>query len=72
VSQRWRVIIVGGGFGGLRAAQALKSELAVAGLLTSWKNMQGKSREGNSSDLLLGSFLFAGKPLTCLRGSYHS
>src|SRR6267142_752195 len=25
VSQRWRVIIVGGGFGGLRAAQALKS-----------------------------------------------
>jgi NADH dehydrogenase FAD-containing subunit len=24
-SQRWRVIIVGGGFGGLRAAQALKS-----------------------------------------------
>src|SRR6266704_4108113 len=26
VSQRWRVIIVGGGFGGLRAAQALKSD----------------------------------------------
>jgi NADH:ubiquinone reductase (H+-translocating) len=25
VSERWRVIIVGGGFGGLRAAQALKS-----------------------------------------------
>ena len=25
VSKRWRVIIVGGGFGGLRAAQALKS-----------------------------------------------
>src|SRR5215475_7002624 len=25
VSRRWRVIIVGGGFGGLRAAQALKS-----------------------------------------------
>ena len=25
VSKRWRIIIVGGGFGGLRAAQALKS-----------------------------------------------
>src|SRR5215831_16116772 len=25
VSKRWRVVIVGGGFGGLRAAQALKS-----------------------------------------------
>jgi NADH:quinone reductase (non-electrogenic) len=27
VSKPWRVVIVGGGFGGLRAAQALKSEL---------------------------------------------
>src|SRR6201984_1354324 len=27
VSKAWRVIIVGGGFGGLRAAQALKSDL---------------------------------------------
>ena len=26
MSKLWRVIIVGGGFGGLRAAQALKSE----------------------------------------------
>jgi NADH dehydrogenase FAD-containing subunit len=26
VSHRWRVIIVGGEFGGLRAAQALKAE----------------------------------------------
>src|SRR5271167_4732897 len=26
VNRPWRVIIVGGGFGGLRAAQALKSE----------------------------------------------
>ena len=26
VSKAWRVIIVGGGFGGLRAAQALKSD----------------------------------------------
>ena len=25
MGKRWRVIIVGGGFGGLRAAQALKS-----------------------------------------------
>ena len=27
VNSPWRVIIVGGGFGGLRAAQALKSDL---------------------------------------------
>jgi NADH dehydrogenase len=27
VNKQWRVIIVGGGFGGLRAAQALKSKL---------------------------------------------
>ena len=27
VNRPWRVIIVGGGFGGLRAAQALKSDL---------------------------------------------
>ena len=33
MSQRWRVIIVGGGFGGLRAAQALKSGLVDVTLI---------------------------------------
>jgi len=33
VSKPWRVIIVGGGFGGLRAAQALKSELVDVTLI---------------------------------------
>jgi NADH:ubiquinone reductase (H+-translocating) len=33
VSKPWRVIIIGGGFGGLRAAQALKSELVDVTLI---------------------------------------
>jgi NADH dehydrogenase len=33
MSEPWRVIIVGGGFGGLRAAQALKSELVDVTLI---------------------------------------
>jgi len=33
VSKPWRVIIVGGGFGGLCAAQALKSELVDVTLI---------------------------------------
>ena len=33
MSKPWRVIIVGGGFGGLRAAQALKSELVEVTLI---------------------------------------
>ena len=33
VSKAWRVIIVGGGFGGLRAAQALKSDLVDVTLI---------------------------------------
>src|SRR5579862_9755932 len=33
MSSPWRVVIVGGGFGGLRAAQALKSELVDVTLI---------------------------------------
>jgi NADH dehydrogenase len=33
VSKLWRVVIVGGGFGGLRAAQALRSELVDVTLI---------------------------------------
>lgn len=33
MSKLWRVVIVGGGFGGLRAAQALRSELVDVTLI---------------------------------------
>jgi NADH dehydrogenase len=33
VSNAWKVVIVGGGFGGLSAAQSLKSDLVVVTLI---------------------------------------
>jgi NADH dehydrogenase len=37
MSGRWRVIIIGGGFGGLSAAQALKS--APVDVTVDWSNL---------------------------------